>query len=128
MYENFAILGRREIKVRHFPVQNQDKVMCYFSRLHYTKILNIIMQKMRSVFAILGIFQGISPDFPPQNGHPSCRLGFDSSNVEARREAGTPLYNVLITHNILEKDRERFGWFWGEPGPFWVKNRHSQIA
>jgi hypothetical protein len=83
--------------------------MCHFSRLHYTKILNIIMQKMRSVFAILGIFQGISPDFPPQNGHPSCRLGFDSSNVEARREAGTPLYNVLITHNILEKDRERFG-------------------
>ena len=34
------------------------------------------------------------------------------------------LYNVLITHNILERKWERFGWFWGESGPFLVKNRH----
>ena len=58
---------------------------------------------MRSIFPIFKNFQGISPDFNPKNGHPSCHLGFDSSDVEARRgstsldlveprlEAGTPL-------------------------------------
>jgi hypothetical protein len=35
-------------------------------------------------------------------------------------------YNILITCNILEKNWRRFGWIWGESGPFWAKNRHSQ--
>ena len=28
----------------------------------------------------------------------------------------------------MENHWKRFGWFWGESVPFWVKSRHSQIA
>jgi len=83
--------------------------LCHFS---YVTLKNVILfYKMRSIFPIFKNFQGISPDFNPKNGHPSCHLGFDSSDVEARRgstsldlveprlEAGTPLiiYTFLPT-------------------------------
>jgi len=54
------------MNVRHFPEQNFDIVMCHFLRLHYTKILYIIIQKTRSTFPIFKNFQGISPDSPPK--------------------------------------------------------------
>ena len=36
------------------------------------------------------------------------------------------LYSMLITYDLLKKNSELFGWYWGESSPSWVKNRHSQ--
>jgi len=63
-----------------------------------------------AVFAVLDLFR----HFPPQQRPLSEFLVL--------------LCDILITYNIYEKSWERFGWFWGESGPFWVKNWHSQIA
>jgi hypothetical protein len=57
---------------------------CAIFRAYITQKYYIIIQKMRSIFPFLGT----SREFPlisPQNGHPSCPLGFDSSDVEAWR-------------------------------------------
>ena len=51
------------------------------------------------IYKNCGRFLGISP----QNGHPSCRLGFDSSDVKARRGWHT-LNHILILR------------LWGCPG------------
>ena len=64
MYKITAHLGRREMKVWHFPEQDCDIVMCHFLRLHYTKVRSIILRKMRSIFPIFRNFQGNYPDFP----------------------------------------------------------------
>jgi len=97
-----AHLGRQEMKVWHFPEQDCDIVICHFSRLYYTKILWIIIQNGGRFSRFLGFFQGISP----KNGHPSFRLGFGSSHVEARRGwhtliyVYTPYMTVYITKSL----------------------------
>jgi hypothetical protein len=56
----------------------------HHSRL-WQQVKNTLLYKICSRFSR---FIRISREFPlisPQNGHPSCRLGFDSSDVEARR-------------------------------------------
>jgi hypothetical protein len=77
-------------------------MMCHFSRWNYTKYFILSLQKMSRFPLIKKKFREI-PLISPKNGHPSCRLGFDSSDVKARRgstrsnlvkprpQAGTPL-------------------------------------
>ena len=57
-----------------------------------------------------------------------CRFLAFLGNFRTNNSLSVNFQCDYIIHNLLEKNRERFGWFWGESGPFWVKNRHSQIA
>ena len=66
MYKISAHFGASRNESPTLPEQDCDIVMCHFSRIHYTKMIYIIIQKMQSVFPDIRNVQEISPDYPPK--------------------------------------------------------------